>query len=72
MSKCIDVRLERMELRVARSGDKHELGKFHVMLAADSAFHVRSKGQTKMYRSTVNHLKSLETQKYSSRVDGPT
>ena len=47
MSKCIDVWLERMELRAARSGDKHELGKFHVTLAVDSTFHVRSKGQMK-------------------------
>jgi hypothetical protein len=42
-----------------RSGDKHELSKFHAMLAADSTCPVRFKGKTKGYGPAGNHLKSL-------------
>ena len=43
--------------------------KFHVIKFMDPE--VQSKGQTKGYEPTVDHLKSLWTQKSTFKVDGP-
>ena len=47
------------EWRIARSGDKHELDKFHAMpvLTPYATLDIRAK--RKRYRPTVNHLQSL-------------
>ena len=47
------------EWRIARSGDKHELNKFHAMpvLTPYATLDIRAK--RKRYRPTVNHLQSL-------------
>jgi hypothetical protein len=52
-----DASLEGVERRAVPSGDKHELDKFNVMLAADFTCYISPKGQTK--GEWVNHLKSL-------------
>lgn len=64
----IDGRLVGVKRRVGRVGDKHGISKFFVMLAVYSTWHVKSKVQTKVYRLTVNHLKSLYTRKWNLRA----
>jgi hypothetical protein len=66
-------------VRRARAVAEHDRGKskkvanynVHATLVAECTCHIRSKRETKGYESLVDHLKSLTTQKYSLRVDGP-